>query len=382
MPRLPLLVAAAICLLGAQARLALADTWDLNLGRLCQVQTQSGARYDCGGGYTGDDPIAGPVIPDNAAFRALMSELGAVFAPNLLAPSDTRGYSGFNLSAEFAWTKVNPHGTAKDPHPAMDYGSLPQGHYYWRAAQSVSNSVYADGNVRTPAAIARIGRELPPSFAPTIAVMARKGLWIPVPSFELGLGVKHLVGSTMWAPTVTAKVALHEGFHGWPVPSLAVRGSGSRVMGTPGFNMSIAGLDFSMSKHIGLASTFNISPYLGYQLLWIIADSEVLDATPAVDAMGQTAVAVGNDPLQMNQCRASGDCRGFFTFANQSNITRHRFFVGLKANFYVASLLLEYTFFASGAKSDQIATDAGLPLTIPDEAGAQHSISFALALDY
>jgi len=49
---------------------------------------------------------------------------------------------------------------------------------------------------------------------------------------------------------ITAKIALHEGFHGWPIPSLAIRGSGTRVLGTRDFNMSIAGLDFSPNKVI------------------------------------------------------------------------------------------------------------------------------------
>jgi hypothetical protein len=362
-----LLVLACGLLLPATSR---AEEWDLNLGRLCQIKTVSGATLDCGGGYssTTTDPVAS-VAPDHAAFRSLMSELGVVFAPNILSPSDTRGYSGFNFAAEVGWTSINPKKNAN-------------GHRYWRAAESVSARAFETGNIRTPDAIARIDNELPAGFAPTVSVMARKGFWFPVPSFEVGLGFRHLLGSKMWAPVTTAKLSLHEGFHGWPIPSLAVRGTGARVMGTPGFNLTVAGLDFSIAKQVGIASTFNLTPYLGYQLLWIIADSEVLDATPGVDAIAETAAAAGGDPMQLTQCRTP-DCNGNFTFATQANITRHRAFFGIKANFFIASLLLEYTFFASGAKSDQIAAQAGLPgLVIPDEAGAQHSISFSLALDY
>lgn len=355
-----------------------AEEWDLNLGRLCQIRTKSGATLDCGGGYTAaratTDPVA-TVVADNAAFRSLMSELGVVFAPNILSPSDTRGYSGFNFAAEIGWTMINPKKNAKDQ-------NIDSEHRYWRAAESVSARAFETGNIRTPDAVARLDNELPPSFAPTVSVMARKGFWFPIPSFEIGLGARHLIGSRMWAPLVTAKLALHEGFHGWPLPSLAIRGSGARVMGTPGFNLTVAGLDFSIAKHIGVASTFNLTPYAGYQLLWIIADSEVLDATPGIDAMAETAAQVGGDPMLMTQCRST-DCNGNFTFATQANITRHRAFFGLKANFFIASLTLEYTFFASGAKSDEIAAQAGVPgLVIPDAAGAQHSISFSIGLDY
>jgi hypothetical protein len=366
-----LFAAAVICLLAPSG--ARADTWDLNLGRLCQIETASGRRLDCGGGYTEVDPVKS-VIADNAAFRSLMSEMGVIFAPNVLFPAETQGYSGFNVAAEFGWTGVNTTRTSKDQY-------IPGEHYYWRAAESVSRQAFTNPD---PAArdVVRLHNELPSSFAPTVTVIARKGLWIPVPSFELGVGMRHLFGSRMFAPFAQAKLALHEGFHGWPVPSLAIRGSGSRVLNTTGYNLTVGALDFSVSKRFGIASTWNLTPYTGYQLLWIVADSEVIDATPSIDAMGRTYGAVGGDPLQLNQCR-DNDCNGSFTFANQSNITRHRFFIGLRANFYIVSLTAEYTFFASGSTSDEIAAQAGIPgITIADQSGTQHTISFSLSLDY
>jgi hypothetical protein len=378
------LTAVVLCLLVPTS--ARADTWDLNLGRLCQIMTRGGQRLECGGGYTEADPVA-YVIPDNAAFRSLMSELGAVFAPNILSPSETQGYSGFNFAAEFGWTKINPRRRIVDPNydttkadtDPRNQNAIKGENYYWRAAESVSGRAFTNPLMRD---YERIDNELPSGFAPTVTVMARKGLWIPVPSFELGIGVRHLIGSQMWAPLATAKLALHEGFHGWPVPSLAIRGSGARVLGTPGYNLTVAGLDFSVSKRFGIASTFNLTPYVGYQLLWIIADSEVIDATPGIDGMGRGAKASGGDPMSLAQCR-DNDCNANFTFTQQANITRHRFFLGLKANFYIASLLVEYTFFASGSKSDEIATQVGVPsLIIPDNSGQQHTISFSIALDY
>ncbi len=358
--------------------LALADTWDINIGRLCQIQTESGRRLSCGGGFTPalaeSDPVA-RVLADNAAFRSLMSELGAVFAPNLLYPSDTRGWSGFNVSAEFGWTQVSSRKQVSDP-------IVGDSNYLWRAAGAVSGQAFSepDPNRRDDA---RFQQELPPSMAPTITLMMRKGLWIPVPSFEIGVGVRHLIGSAMWAPLASAKIALHEGFHGWPIPSLAVRGLGSRVMNTPGFNLTVAGLDFSISKKLGIASTFNLTPYTGYQLLWVMADSEIIDATPGVDAIHQSATKAGNDPTALTLCAGDvADCRDKFTFADKSTITRHRFFFGIKANFYILSLIAEYTFFASGSTSDQIASATGIPFEVPDSSGTQHTVSFSVGLDY
>lgn len=373
------LVAGALLGLFCCTHGAWADTWDLNLSRLCKLQLDNGSTRDCGGGYT---PALGGVtgvIPDNAAFRSLMSEMGVLFAPNILSPADTQGFSGFNMSVEFGFTGVNPKKVSNDPNGIN--------HWFWRAAESVSPKAFEDGDISGDSHTARTNRdiianELPSSIAPTVTVMARKGLWLPVPSFELAAGIKHLIHSRMWAPIVMAKISVHEGFQGWPLPAFAVRGSGVRVVGSPDFNLSIAGIDFSISKHIGIASTWNLTPYVGYQLLWIVADSEVLDATPAVDAMDQTIKNAQGDPFQYNRCMVS-DCNGNFTFADQANITRHRVFFGARINFYIASLLVEYSLFASGGKSDEVFEKATkTKIEIPDDSGTQHNVSFSIELDF
>ena len=386
MPRLWYMtgVLALVTIMGAGP--ARADDWDLNLARLCMLKLGNGQTMDCGGGY--DTSKGTPsVVADNAAFRALMSELGVIFAPNILNPSDTHGIAGFSFNVELGWTGINPKNRSKDPDIAEFDKHANGEYYYWRAAKSVSHQTFQTGHVRDDEANnSRLRRELPAGFAPHVTVMARKGFWFPVPSFEMGVGARYLIGSRMWAPMATVKVALHEGFQGWPLPAFAVRGSGSRLMGTPGFNLTVAGLDFSVSKHLGIASTFNLTPYAGYQLLWIIADSEVLDATPGIDAMGQTTAVHKDNPAKWHSCNTSDCWTGNFAFDDQSNITRHRFFLGLRANFYIATLMLEYTYFAGGGTSDTIYRQSGASaikeLEIADAAGSQHTFSFSIGLDY
>ena len=386
MPRLKHLtgVLALVTFLGAGP--ALADDWDLNLARLCMISLANGQTMDCGGGY---DTSKGAltVVPDNAAFRALMSELGVIFAPNILNPADTQGIAGFSFNVELGWTGINPKNRSKDPDIEKIDSNAKGEYYFWRAAKSVSHQTFQTGHVRdNEANNSRLRRELPSGFAPHVTVMARKGFWFPVPSFEMGVGVRYLIGSRMWAPMASVKVALHEGFQGWPLPAFAVRGSGSRLMGTPGFNLTVAGLDFSVSKHLGIASTFNLTPYAGYQLLWIIADSEVLDATPGIDAMGQTTAVHKDNPAKWHSCNTTDCWTGNFAFDDQSNITRHRFFLGMRANFYIATLMLEYTYFAGGSTSDKIYRSAGAnkiqELEIADASGSQHTFSFSIGLDY
>ena len=413
MPRLWYMTGLLICTLVLSASPVRADDWDLNLARLCMLKvSKAGATsyLDCGGGY--DPNTKGAVVqvlPDNGAFRALMSELGVVFAPNILNPADTRGISGFSFNIELGWSGINPTNVSRDPTiskhlndcakdtnctlPSRAKDMDPQlkgDYYYWRAAKSVPDTTFSSGNVRYDQAKNHLLQQgLPAGMAPHVTVMARKGFWFPVPSFEMGVGVRYLIGSRIWAPMATVKVALHEGFQGWPLPAFAIRGSGARLMGTPGFNLTVAGLDFSVSKHLGVASTFNVTPYAGYQLLWIIADSEVLDATPGNDSMSD--IIKTENPSEWHACakeRPAGSARclpGNFAFDDQSNITRHRFFMGIRANFYIATLMLEYTYFAGGGTSDEIKDQLDtkvLNSSVADASGPQHTVSFSIGVDY
>jgi hypothetical protein len=333
------------------------------------IEDNLGQGHDCGGAF---DPALGVkrVIADNAAFRSLMSELGVAFAPSLLSPAATRGFAGFTFSVEFGFTSINARRLANAG--TAPSATAPAEHWYWRAAESVSPTAFADGTIRTPGDVALIEQELPKSIAPTIAVMVRKGLWLPTPSFELGFGVRHLLGSRMAAGTVEAKLALHEGFQGLPIPALAARGTVSHVFGTSGFNLTVGGLDFSVSKHFGVGSTFNLTPFAGYQMLWIVATSGVLDATPGID--GFALGAKGKDPLQNTQC-THGDCNASFTFDPQGEIRRHRLFFGLRANFYLVSFLVQYSYFLKGDSIEEVNKT-------PDESGAQHAVQLSLAFDY
>ena len=77
-------------------------------------------------------------------------------------------------------------------------------------------------------------------------MFARKGLWfLPLPSFEVGAGAVNVSGSKMWAAQIYGKFAIQEGFHDWPLPSLAVRGAASRLMGADQLDLTVASLDVS-----------------------------------------------------------------------------------------------------------------------------------------
>ena len=323
-PAFPALLASMLAFAPAAAR---ADDNDLVLSRLATLPMDNSR-----------------VVPDNQQFRSLVSQLGVALAPRFLTPADTLGYSGFQFSTELSYTTID--------HEAD----------YWCATEAAAATACAPG--------AR-----PAGALSTIGVFARKGIWLPLPSFEVGAGALHLLSSQMWAGQAYAKFALHEGFHDWPIPSLAVRGSVSRLMGSEQLDLTIPSLDVSLSKSFGVAGTVNVTPYGGWNLLWMVVRSEVIDKTPNVDA--------GDNPA---------DIKNNFVFPDQDNIVRQRFFAGLKLKYYVFAFTAEAAFALAGnSVDDRSGVDmncATVPLLDKDRcdatdgAKAQQTYTFSASMDF
>jgi len=262
---------------------AAADDNDLVLSRL-------GTRItDGGGNLTG-------VVGDAIAFRSLASQLGTVLAPHLLGPAETNGFSGFQLTVDYSNTTID------------------RGAAYWRALEG-------------PA----------PASMSTVGFFVRKGLWLPVPSFEIGAGAVHLVDSHTWAAQLYAKLALNEGYHDLPLPSLAVRGAVSRMMSQRELDLTIASLDVSVSKHVGIGGTWRLDPYGGWDLLMIVPRSQVIDPTPNVDTLL---------PANANLPNTN------FVFLDESNIIRNKLFLGAKLQYDIFELTLEGALTLAGTSVD------------------------------
>lgn len=281
------------------------------------------------------------VVGQNLEFRALASQLGVALAPQLLTPADTLGFSGFQLS-------VAANQTAIDRKQA-----------YWRARAGADLNGGSTGsdNLRT------------------IGFFIRKGMWLPLPSFELGLGATHLIDSSMWTGQLYAKFALHEGYHDLPIPSLAVRGAVSRLISQQELDLTIASLDVTLSKHFGIGGTWRLDPYIGGNLLMIIPRSEVIDATPNIDSL-----APGNELDAVNN----------FVFDDQSTIYRTRVLAGVKLQYSVVQFTIEALYAFKGTSlDDRAGTNARCQpnsMTVncdaKDTAAAQTTISFSAGLDF
>ena len=279
----------------------------------------------------------GAAVGNSQDFRSLSSQLGVVLAPRLLSPSDTLGFGGFQFAVDLGFTGIDSNAG------------------YWRARES------------SPAPTG--GGAHGGSVMSTLGVFARKGMWLPVPSFEVGAGLVRLTGSDMMAAQGYGMLAIHEGYHGLPLPSLAVRGGISRMMGQPDLDLTVISLDASIAKELGVGGTVNLAPYAGWNTLIIIPRSEVIDKTPQV----------------------AGDANMNFVFAQQADILRHRIFGGMRVKYDVFAVLLEAAFAMSGSSVDDIAgTDAdcaavGAMTTYcdsTDQAASQATVTLGLGVDF
>ena len=303
-------------------RAARADVNDLVLSRLTN-EVDNGA---AGISY----------VPQNADFRALASQLGVVLAPHLLTPADTLGYGGFQLTVDYATTTIDSGGV------------------YWRAREGS----------QTPSALTTIG------------LFARKGMWFPAPALEFGVGAVHLADSSVWTGQLYAKFALVEGYHQLPIPSVSFRGAVSRMMTQRELDLTTASLDLVLSKHVGVAGTWRLDPFVGYNILLIIPRSEVIDPTPQID------------PLQMGN---ENDALLNFVFKDQDDIVRNRVVVGAKLQYYIVQLTIEADFAFAGSSVDDRAgtTDPCILMTsdttncdAKDTAKAQRTLSLSAGFDF
>jgi hypothetical protein len=322
---------ALIALVVCASRLAAADPNDLVLSRLATRIVDSGR-------------VVG-VVGQNLEFRALSSQLGVVLAPQLLTPADTLGFGGFQFDVTASQTSIDSKQS------------------YWRARAGSPDPSGTTGAANGPDALRTIG------------VFAHKGLWFPVPSFELGAGAVHLLDSTTWAAQVYGKLGLHEGYHDLPIPSFAVRGAVSRMMNEHELDLTVASVDITVSKHIGIGGTWRLDPFAGWDLLMIVPRSEVLDATPQID------------PLQMGN---EADANNNFAFADQAAIYRQRIMVGAKLQYYVLQLTIEAQYALAGSSvDDRAGTSAACQANsmttscdATDIAAAQTTLSVSAGFDF
>ena len=209
-------------------------------------------------------------VPNLALFESLSADLGLVFSPRFLAPSETLGQAGFEFGGELSFSVIDNKAE------------------HWQLG---------------------IQDRTPPKVLTTTQIHLRKGLPF---SLEIGAVVGYMVQSELFSLGAELKWALLEGF--FFLPDITVRGTVNTVVGSSELNLTTAGFDISVSKAFGIVGMLSITPYVGYNLVGIFASSRIL--TPGDSSLPERGV---NEPE--------------FVFG-QTNMTRHRAFFGFRVIFY------------------------------------------------
>jgi len=268
---------------------------------------------------------AGEFAPRNDDFRSLSSELGTLFAPRPMDPGDSLGLSGFSFSADVT---VNTLG-----------GDKP----YW--ADTTDDSA---GNV-----------------APSLQIMGRKGLY---PGIELGAAATHLFDSRMWSMGGYFKLALHEGFHHLPIPTIALRGTFARLLGAKDFSLTTGAITVTISHIFGVGKTYSLTPYLGYEALFVVSRSSPLSVPPDCDiTMSPPDGCAGLPPGAISE----------FTFEDAGVIIRHRPHLGLRFLFSVMRLGFEAMIVPGGRRDGEVDGQ-----TVSDGSSFQQQYTFSVGLDF
>jgi len=182
------------------------------------------------------------------------------------------------------------------------------------------------------------------------------------------VGAVNLLGSNMWSAQTYAKLAIHEGYDQWPLPSIAIRGAVSRMMGQADLDLTIASADASISKAFGIVGLLAFEPYAGYSALVMIPRAEVIDKSPDEAA----------DNLD-------------FVLVNQDDIIRNRIFAGFTLRYHIITLIVEGNVILEGTSvdnrsgtDDDCANVGGMSANCDstDQAALQQSFNLSLALDF
>jgi len=317
----------------AVSALAAAEPMDPSLERLVldpRCRTQTGAFEDSETVLNQVEAATGRrgCAPDHLAFKKLVNQYGFAFAPSAMHSARTTGFGGFHLSLEAAFTKI-------------DDGAL-----YW---QNGTQGPTDPSNNR-----ASIINRNPQEFLTLYSAKIRK-------SFGFGLELTGTVGfmpkTSIVSGGADVRLSLLEGFRsGIPgiLPDVALGGGVRTITGTPQFQLTVAGLDVQVSKPLPIADSSVLTPWVGYQYVWIFADSGLVDLTPATDPVaycnyaGQN-VPGNNDPNKPGVFDGQPVCRGGSPLDFNNNVVfdkarleRQRLLIGTNYRYEMVMVGLQF----------------------------------------
>jgi hypothetical protein len=273
--------------------------------------------------------------PDNIAFANLISELGFAMSPNAFHPARTTGFGGFALTVEASYTKINADASST----AIDGTKVQYWHLGTRGPTNPATNSFESIN------------DNPDSILQVYAVKARKGLPL---GFEITGVLGYLANTSLWMIGADVRWAPFEGFRTGPggvLPDISVGGGVRTVMGTDEFTLTTVGMDAELSKPIPIADTFTLTPYVGFQRLWVLGDSSVINSAPNVDPIAQCGYTGPNPTTGQPMCNNklpngaanNSDFNNLFVF-NKVRTDRNRAIIGLAFRYEMLHIAAQFLF--------------------------------------
>jgi hypothetical protein len=267
----------------ASATPASANKLDLALARFIECKTPAACEADL------------------ARYERFMAEYAFGVSPKIMSPASTLGYSGFYLGIEGQLTPV---------------------------PGKTSDRRWYDGTAPANEA---------PSLMFNPGVHVRKGLpW----SFEIGASLNYLAQSETIGLGAEIKWSLFEGYrHHFRgvLPDIAARGSVMRIGGQSDIDMTIVGVDGSISYKFGVGGMISLTPYAGFQYLWTLIRIEPLVyRVETDDGQGEPDWPAAENSFH----RQDG---GLYDTSGLSgpNLERMKLFLGLQFGYELLSIIIE-----------------------------------------
>ena len=249
------------------------------------------------------NPASAACLPDNPAFHNLVTEYGFAIAPNAFHPARTTGFGGFAFTVEASYTKINSD------------ASVPGGVQYWHQGTQGPTDPNT-GNFSTT-------NQSPDSLLQVYSLKARKGFPF---GFEVTGDLGYVANTTLWVAGADIRWALLEGFRtgflGY-MPDVSVGGGVRTLAGTSEFDLTTVGIDVQVSKPLTLADSSVLTPYVGYQRLYIYGDSQSVSLTPNVNPLTSCGYE-GNMATGQPNCRNGAGTLAFNDDVTFLNIRNHR----------------------------------------------------------
>jgi hypothetical protein len=269
-------------------------------------------------------------LPDNRAFKRLVNQYAFALAPTAMHSARTTGFGGFHLSIEANYTTISSDAD-----------------YWEKGTQGTRDAITNDASVENTN---------PASLLQLYSLKFRKGFGF---GFEITGSVGFMPQTSILSGGADVRISLLEGFRrgiGGILPDIAAGAGVRTITGTPQVQITVMGLDGQISKPFPIADSSVLTPWVGYQYLFIYGDSGLVDLTPGTDALAYCNYAGNSVPPQGKEVvNENGDpatvydgspaCQGGQPYDFNNNVVfdpvrlrRHRLIAGVNYRYEMVML--------------------------------------------